>query len=63
VRLFVVWWWRRMECGVELKNRNAGAWTVLGAVANERILTYVRFRHPLTRGVRSEEGRLSSQAD
>jgi hypothetical protein len=26
-----------MECGVELKNRNAGAWTVLGAVANERI--------------------------
>jgi hypothetical protein len=34
---------------------------VLGAVDHERILTYVRFRHPLTNGVRSEEGSLSSQ--
>ena len=38
------------------------AWTVLGAVDNERIVTYVRFRRPLARGARSEERRLSSQA-
>jgi len=38
------------------------AWPLLGPVANERMPTYVKFRHPLTRGVKSEEASLSSQA-